>query len=304
MTNYCFIHLEFGCSRREASLELLSKFRSGLVKKDDRVTLVIVDNARTDREESGSGAGFEKYIVLKGDNSNQEFSGWDVGVSAVLSSGIKPDVWIFSNDTAAWHHGWSDQRAARFASETQRLSEHAGPWILGEVNDFTGSAKTPLGPLLEYIVTYCFSMNEALRERLTTLSPGNAYLDSLVHQDFEPARKILRDHVDPGFAESRLKWVVAEDPAELADIGRKYKWARRGWHNASPLNSETFDSLRMKMRCVLSESLLSVRARQVGADIRSPYDARNGRERIRKTAQFIADKLWERRFLRKLEKLG
>ncbi|MDM0027644.1 hypothetical protein [Variovorax saccharolyticus] len=302
MTHYSFVHLEFGNARREPSIELLARFREAFARPGDRVGLVIVDNARTDGEETYSGFGFETARVIPGDNSNREFSGWDAGVAAVLAHSEEPEVWIFTNDTVARHQGWSPQRAARFGQEIERLSTHAGPWILGEVNDYVRSVNTPLGPQLEYIVTYGFAMNNTLRKGLVTLSPGNEFLDSLVHDSFEPARKLFRDHVDPGYAETRLVFMVA-DPAQMEENKRKFKW-RGGWYKASPLSAENFADMRMKLRCVVSETLLSVRARQLGADIRSPYDARNGRQRVRKTLQFFADKLWERRFMRRLKRSG
>ena len=36
------------------------------------------------------------------------------------------------------------------------------------------------------------------------------------------------------------------------------------------------------------------------SDIRSPYDARNAREHIRRSLQFLSDKLWEKFLLRRL----
>lgn len=301
MTHYSFVHLEFGSASREPSIELLARFRDAFMRPGDRVTLVIVDTARTVGEEPYTGFGFEAAQVIPGDNSNREFSGWDSGVAAILSHSDEPDVWIFTNDTVAQRHGWSPQRAVRFGQEIERLSTHSGPWILGEVNDYVRSVNTPLGPQLEYIVTYGFAMNKALRRGLVTLSPGNEFLDSLVHDSYEPARKLFRDHVDPAYAETRLIFMVA-DPDQMAETKRKYKW-KSGWYKASPLSAENFEDMRMKLRCVLSETLLSVRARQLGADIRSPYDARNGRERVRRTLQFFADKLWERRTsMRRLEK--
>lgn len=299
MTHYSFVHLEFGSARREPSVELLARFREALTKPGDRFTLVIVDNAGATAKETYTGFGFEGQVIA-GDNSNREFSGWDSGVAAILAGNDEPDVWIFTNDTVARHHGWSPQRSARFGQEIERLSSHAGPWILGEVTDHVRSVKTPLGPQLEYIATYGFAMNNTLRKALATLSPGNEFLDSLVHDSFEPARKLFRDHVDPDYAEARLAFMVA-DADQMAQTRRNYKW-NSGWYKASPLSAENFEDLRMKLRCVLSETLLSVRARQLGADIRSPYDARNGRDRLRRTVQFFADKLWERRFLRKLSK--
>lgn len=300
MTHYAFVHLEFGARHRESSMALLAKFRALLAKPGNRITPIIVDNGRLEGEESYRGHGFEAVRVVPGDNSNREFSGWDAGVAALLSGAEEPDVWVFTNDTAARHHGWSDARAARFCEEAEWLSGHPAPWMLGEVTDYIGSSPTPLGPQIQHVSTYAFVINRALRQGLGTLSPGNALLDSFVHDSYEPARKLFKDNVDPGYAKGCLTWLVAEE-GEAEERARKYKWAF-AWHNAKPLNAETFEDLRMKVRCVLSEGALTLRARHLGAEIRSPYDACNARMRIRRTAQFILHKFSERRILRRLQK--
>ena len=54
------------------------------------------------------------------------------------------------------------------------------------------------------------------------------------------------------------------------------------WYKATPLTAETFDELRMKARCCLSENMLSYGARHLGADIRSvSYSGASGLQMIR-----------------------
>jgi hypothetical protein len=277
-------------------MEVLRKFRAALDGKDAQVSLVIVDNAKTDGDERYSGEGFVDELVIAGDNSNREFSGWDQGARALVARRGEPDIWVFTNDTVASHHGWSDQRAARFGAGLRRLENHLGPWLFGEVTHFPHSMITPLGPSIRFVPTYCFAMNRVLRQGLGELSPGNAVLDSLVHDHFEPAHRIFRDHVDPGYVDFVLAWLIADD----SDPRRKsrFGWAFE-WHNKRPLNALTFDDLRMKARCCLSEAMLSVRARKLGADFCSPYDAWSARDRIRKAAEYVQDKFWEKHLLRK-----
>jgi hypothetical protein len=121
-----------------------------------------------------------------------------------------------------------------------------------------------------------------------------------VHDRFDPNASLVKDTVDPGYADMHLSFMVG-DKDSLEEKRRKFKWGH-AWYKAAPVTQETFDELRMKIRCIMSESLLSVRARQLGADIRSPYDARSGRQRIRTTVQYFADKFWERNFKRRLLK--
>jgi len=297
MTSYGFVHLEFGNRHRDRSLEVLGKLRAQLARQGDRVDLVIVDNAKSTAVEAYRDAAFDAGTVVAGDNSNREFSGWDKGISAVLARGDEPDVWIFSNDTIALNHAWSDQRIARYAGEIEKLGLHPGPWLFGEINDFPRSTMTPLGPLLEWVATYCFAMNNTLRRSLATLSPGNALLDSLVHDGFEPGRGVFRDSVGEAYVDFVSAWLINDTGDDSKQ--RKFKWSHE-WHKASALSADNFDDLRMKARCCLSESMLSVRARQLGADIRSPYDARNAREHIRRSWHFISDKLWEKFLMRRL----
>jgi hypothetical protein len=279
-------------------MEVLRKFRAALAGTDEQVSLVIVDNAKTKGDERYSGEGFVDELVIAGDNSNREFSGWDQGVRALVARRGEPYIWIFTNDTVAWHHGWSDQRAARFGAGLKRLEDHLAPWLFGEITHFPHPMTTPLGPSIRFVPTYCFAMNHVLLQGLGQLSPGNALLDSLVHDHFEPDHRVFRDQVDPGYVDFILAWLIADD----SDPQRKsrFGWAFE-WHNKSPLNALTFDDLRMKARCCLSETLLSVRARKLGADFCSPYDAWSARERIRRTAEYLQDKFWEKRLLRKLQ---
>ncbi len=297
MANYCFVHLEYGSERRDRSLALLRMLRKSLVRDEDRAKLVVVDNARTAADESFRDAEFGHGLLVSGDNSNREFSGWDRGVSAALSQGDEPELWIFTNDTVAWNHAWSEQRAARWAGEARHLGAHPGPWLFGEINAFPASTPTPLGPLLEWVATYCFAMNGNLRQRLGKLSPDNELLDSLVRDRFEPGAGLYRDEVDAGYADFISAWLLKDDSDPARQ--RRLKWSRE-WHKATPLSPENFGDLRMKARCCLSESMLSARARQLGADIRSPYDARNAREHIKRSAQLVSDKLWEKLLLRRM----
>ena len=168
MTSYGFVHLEFGDRHRTRSLQVLEALQRRLAQQGDRFSLVIVDNAPTAAAGSLRHPGFEQAFAIAGDNSNREFSGWDSGIEALLARGDEPDVWLFSNDTVALNHAWSEPRLERFGGEIRKLSVHAGPWLFGEINDFPSSTMTPMGPLLEWVATYCFAMNSTLR-RGTTL---------------------------------------------------------------------------------------------------------------------------------------
>ena len=297
---YAIVHLEFGARQRDLSLALLAKFRQALRAAGNEVSLLIVDNARLEGEERYSGHGFENVRVIAGDNSNREFTGWDLGVRDLRARGLPPDIWIFTNDTIATHHGWSDKRAGRFCHEAVWLSDHTGPWMLGEVTDCQTPGKTPIGPMLQWVATYCFAMNEMLLRRLVTLCPGGALLDSFVYDSWEPGHKLFKEETEH-FFKGFLAWLVAEDPKAAAERARKFKWAFT-WHNAKPLDAETFDSVRGKVRCVISETFLSVRATQAGAELRSPYDATLGRARLRRTAHYFLDKFSEKMILRRLRK--
>ncbi len=292
MKTYGFVHLEYGSLHRQQSIEMLAQLRQQLAGNGDSVSLVIVDNASSGAQEACPSAGFESAFAIGGDNSNREFSGWDKGIAATLSHAVQPDIWVFSNDTVARNHGWGSQKIAHYAREHSKLRDHAGPWLFGEINDFPQSLVTPLGPQLEWVSSYLFTMNGTLRSGLGTISPGNTLLDALVWDSFEPGRGLFRDGVDAAYAAFMSSWLIEREGEVRAK--NTYKW-----YKAAPLTAETFAELRMKARCCLSENMLTYRARQLGADIRSPYDARNAREHIRKSCQFVSDKIGEKLILRR-----
>ena len=297
MTTYGFVHLEYGSQHRQPSVAMLGQLKRQLAGQGDAACLVIVDNASSSPEQPWQTADFESAFVTGGDNSNREFSGWDKGIAAMLARGVQPDIWVFSNDTVARNHGWGPRKIAHYAREQSKLRGHAGPWLFGEINEFPRSQVTPLGPQVEWVSSYLFAMNDALRQALGPISPGNALLDGFVQDSFAPERGLFRDNLDPGYVAFMTAWLVrrADDP-----VGKHvYKW-----YKASPLTADTFDELRMKARCCLSENMLTFRARRLGADIRSPYDARNAREHLRKSWQFISDKIGEKLILRRQRAQG
>ena len=112
MKTYGFVHLEFGSQHRQQSLDMLGQFRQELVKGGDVAHLVVVDNASSGGLQAWRSEGFQSALVTGGDNSNREFSGWDVGVAALLAQAPPPDIWVFSNDTEALHHGWGRRKIA------------------------------------------------------------------------------------------------------------------------------------------------------------------------------------------------
>ena len=245
MTTYGFVHLEYGSQHRDHSLQVLTKLRRQLAGAGDRFILAIVDNATPTGSEALRDTEFEDGFVIAGDNSNRDFTGWDQGAAALVSRGGEPDVWVFSNDTVARNHGWSERRVAGFGSEIKRLGLHAGPWLFGEINDFPRSTMTPLGPLLEWVSTYCFAMNANLRGQLGTLSPANELLDSLVYDSFEPEHRLFRDSVDEAYVDFVSAWLLKDesDPSRQ----RRFKWSHE-WHKASTLSPENFDDRSMASR--------------------------------------------------------
>lgn len=300
MTRYAFIHLEYGQDTRDRSMRLLAQFRHEFSAAGMDVSLLMVDNKRTSGEDRYSDHGWKDIRVIPGDNSNREFTGWDVGVADFLSREPEPDVWLFSNDTIATHHGWSKTRTKRFCNEIVFLTSYEDPWLVGEITDTAAPATTPIGPMLQWFPTYAFAMNRRLRQGIKTLSPDKALLDSMLEPAYEPRHQIFREGIDPGFFNSQLLFLVALDGMEAhAKLAKKMGWKGLS-ARTKPLDAETFPALSAKMRCTLSEGFLSVRARQAGAVLRSPYEGQQGRRRLRSTIDFVLDKIVEKAIFKRL----
>lgn len=300
MKSLAFVHLEFGQNTRTASLNLLGQFRQEFAAAGFECSLVVVDNARSCGVEHGTGDGWNAFRIIPGDNSNREFTGWDAGVTDVLKRQPEPDVWVFTNDTVATHHGWSLTRMRRFCAEAVFMQPYQRNWLLGEITDSPKPDTTPIGPILQWLPTYAFAMNGELRKALGTISPDKADLDAILEPAFEPRRKLLREGVEPGFLQQALDWLVTDDgPEARAALARSRGW-KTHYGGMAPLTAQTFSDLSAKMRCTVSEAYLSVRAVQAGAVLRSPYEGQQGRMRLRSTIDFIKDKIAEKRHFRRI----
>jgi hypothetical protein len=294
MKRYAIVHLEYGQQTRDQSLKLLARFREQWTASGCEVSLLMVDNARASGVDSYSGHGWSEIRVIAGDNSNREFTGWDAGIADLLSRGPEPDVWLFTNDTIATHHGWNTSRMRRFCKEAVFMAPYQAPWLLGEITDTAKPDMTPIGPVLQWLPTYAFVMNARLRQALGTISPDKAVLDAVLEPNFEPRHKLLREGVEPGFFQQALIWLGVDDGMQdHKELARRLGW-KFVWHGAAPLTAETFPSLSGKLRCVMSECFLSVRAQQVGAVLRSPYEGQQGRQRFWSTFDFLKDKIAEK----------
>lgn len=74
---------------------------------------------------------------LVGDNSNQEFSAWNVGLTSVnIAEG---DFVVFANDTFCIRHGWGVIKRRRFRSALKRASVLESPSMIGAVSKYNGS---------------------------------------------------------------------------------------------------------------------------------------------------------------------
>jgi hypothetical protein len=147
-----------------------SKFHAFLRSMDSNAHFVVVCNSEVQN------LFHDKYpIVVRGDNSYREFSGWDVGIRAAHEALGDLDKFtvVFANDTFRAHNnfGW----ISRFAFRRAFLDAHeekSPPAISGEVWHFDGHYEIDSLRANKWVATYLFSISGSLLSKIHELAPA------------------------------------------------------------------------------------------------------------------------------------
>lgn len=271
--SYSFVHLEFGSAHRSSSLALLALLARRIPATHRR--LIVVDNAGAPMPLAAF-APFDEVILLKGDNANREFSGWDVAAAWLKNDPAwVSDSYVFSNDTVARHRGFGIGRKLRFVRAFAQLPDHDDPVVCGEIDGLAAPVEMPWGRHAFYASTYLFGMNRAAFELLTPFCALKEQIDALLAPCW-PADSLFTAAMPQSYAQHLTRWL--HEPG--------------GWYAARPLSASNFTSMKAKATCILLEHSLSARLTAARGKLISIYAGKN---RLEHVLGMLADR-YERRW--------
>lgn len=258
--SYSFVHLEFGSLHRKTSLALLALLARRVPALHRR--LIIVDNAGVPSP-LATAAPFDEIVLLAGDNTRREFSGWDIAAAWLKNEAMPPsDGYVFSNDTVARHREFGIGRKLRFAAAFTRLPDHSTAVVCGEIDGLAEPVAMPWGRHAFYASTYLFGLNRAAFDLLTPFCALGGEIDALLAPDW-PATSLFSAAMPRQYAEFLTRWL--HEPG--------------GWYGARPLAAEHFIPMKEKARSILLEQSIGARLGSAGGKLVSIYQGDGGLDR-------------------------
>ncbi|MBX3017659.1 MAG: hypothetical protein KF767_07215 [Bdellovibrionaceae bacterium] len=239
------VYLEWGDRNREVALRTAIETTSRIFA-DIPLRIVIVDNKKIC-------VPFDQAVVLEGDNSGREFSGWDVGIRHIFSRpAAATAVFVFANDTLAVNYGGGFLKMFR-PSEIQKRVQ-AG-WTCGYVDEYPSGVEFFGYSLRSWIRTNYFVMPAVTVRKLGRFSFEMDWSKVFGGESLF-AREAL---VSPSLRAYLHEWLT----------GRVDPGYRLGatWHSAKPWTQENHENLRLKAQMILTELVLSQRIRKVSPGI-------------------------------------
>lgn len=265
------IYVEWGSRHRSENLlsisRILDKARMPLGD------VVIVDNSGELVEYSTSPLDCNKILVIKGQNSSREFSGWNCGVKQLLmAQPPEPgDVYLFVNDTFAPHRTRSTIRERAFANTIRQIGTINDAAMAGELFERSSPFSGIAGIFNSWLCTYAFAMNEKAIRVLMPLVEIESKAEAALTERLDQG--LFRETVDSTYAAYLTEW--------LTESGK--------WRNAQPLSEESFSFLRLKAKSVLIEHAFTTWAREKNVKVLDIFECGLGRSSlIRRAARRLS----------------
>lgn len=199
-------------------------------------SLTIVNNNQA------TSAHLVSHRVIRGDNTNWEFSGWDSALD-VLPPLAPDDYLLLCNDTFNQHRVWSSGDRSRFVSAFIQLLENKGTGMSGEVHQLKSKQTfSVLGRSVDrWVSTYLFGMSSnIITENRFRLSLPEDVLNNLF-LGYGPNGMIFSDELSKNVQEHIKQWMNPNGGAT-------------SWYKAK---TATYDIRTRKIKTILNEMYLA-----------------------------------------------
>jgi len=246
MNLYC-IYLAYGDMHIATGIEELKKIINRLFNIS-YYQIIIVDNSKTD---SNINLIDTNTIIIKGDNKNREFSGWDKGFD-YLSEKIKPsldDIVIIANDTFHRNYGKEYLKLFKKSKIIKTIKKNG---LAGYYDEYPKA-----------IELFDIKMKWWLRSSIL-IGSYKTFCDLIPLSLPFSFEKIFSDDINDFFNKE----------AQLSDRYKSYikGWLLKNydgcgkfneaWHSQQTLNKYNFNSMKEKAASIISEHYLSGRAQK------------------------------------------
>lgn len=194
----------------------------------------------------------DNFIFIKGDNSNYEFSGWDVGINFAKSEfGNNIKNYVLANDTFCHHRRWNIFTRYNFIYNFNYFSKNNLFGIIGDKNSLGVEYKLLNIINAGWVSTYLFLLSGDIVNnsdfKINIIDQyWNKFIDSVDDDEI-----VFKKDVDINLSEHINLWLYP-------------KKNDSGWYNASKVNIE---KRKKKIECIMNEKLLSSNIIGMGGNV-------------------------------------
>ncbi|HDC4344246.1 TPA: hypothetical protein QHT63_005309 [Klebsiella quasipneumoniae subsp. similipneumoniae] len=219
------------------------------VSKDNKI--IIVDNSLGNNTPQDSN---DDIVYLRGDNSNWEFSGWDVGLEAIPYIN-QSDVVIFCNDTFCHHNVWDTNTKKDFKNTFSKVT------VKNEFQPFLALSGTTDSKwkvfsienkkLVYWVSSYLFMMTGGLiNKNNKKISISKSKLDQFIYLN-EESKHMWGDGISHSLREHLDNWMYSTDKTQ-------------GWYKKDKLSPEVKIK---KVKAILNEKYLTALCNSEGGRV-------------------------------------
>lgn len=235
------------CGGSDNAFNALQSYLSNI--KDCRITYLRVNNRK---EGSNLKKGRNNIYTIGGDNTYQEFSGWQKGVKTVNSLKSNHDLVLFVNDMFLKPGECFLKDYANTSLLKKSLSEKM---IIGRI-DSTGQHYEAYGhDVSKWVCTNCFLVPMEAIVQIRNIVSIRENLEDFLPETF------------PGFQKAATSFFKENAPLNHTYQAWIIEWLTKRWHSKFEINSQTWGLFRTKVRNILNESLLTARLGDIGFKI-------------------------------------
>lgn len=206
----------------------------------------------------------DHVVVIDGDNSSWEFSGWHVGLKYIKQTEhfSNANCIIFANDTLNKHRIFSFVDRKLFVNSIKSMPK-TRPAICGELNAIGANPESfsiYMAKANGWISSYLYALNRPMLLRLDQFD---------MKSEFDRALLKYNQH---GFQFDSL--LVSQN---LSDYIRDWLFpdvARHGWYGSSRIAAGNVELLKNKLRAILNEKFLSANCVASGGVLVDVYAGR------------------------------
>lgn len=230
------LFLQYDTEKYPCALHYFKKYLNGI--ENANIQIIVVDNKRKDINRK-----YEDAIMINGDNSLWEFSGWQKGLKYIYDNKIDYDVVIFANDSFLAPAGGNTDLSGLINDEA--IAKAKKNAMIGQFVSIDEGITINGIYIYNYARTHCFLLSRQVIEKIKYIPTVDYdFLNKCISE--KPSKKYFKK--DAPLSKNFQEYII--------------KHLTKRWHSKIDI-FENWDLFRGKILAYLNEMLLTAKVRDL-----------------------------------------